>query len=458
MTDVDPRLEHGAQRNPPVAGPTPGEVVSEPQRERARRVPGPTGNGRLRLTLLAAAVVALCVWSGRSMAVMILSLIVIITLHELGHYLTARAAGMKVTEFFMGFGPRLWSVQRGETEYGVKLIPAGAYVKIAGMHNLDDVDPADEARTYRQKSYLRRLSVAVAGSAMHFAIALVLLFTVLVGWGAPGARLFSSDQEQNWQVGLVEPASAAATAGLQVGDRIVAFDAGSVETFEDLAAFVAVNPGREVSVTVDRGGELSTLPLTIGTRPTGDVNQPERGFLGIGRGYRIERLGPIEAVPAAFADFGTLTWETVKGMGRIFSPSGLSSYARQVFTPSSTDDGVAQGPVGEEPAEDGRLVSIYGASRIGAGLLDAGVDRFLVFLVLLNVFIGLFNLVPLLPLDGGHVAIATYERLREIGRGGRRYFVDVAKLLPVTYAVVTVLVFIGLSSLYLDIAQPLPTP
>src|SRR3712207_5048135 len=108
---------------------------------------------------------------GLNLLVIIAAIVVMIFLHELGHYLTAKWAGMKVTEFFIGFGPRIWSFRRGETEYGVKAIPAGGYVKIIGMHNLEQVDPADEARTYRQQPFWRRLSVAVAGSTMHFIIA-----------------------------------------------------------------------------------------------------------------------------------------------------------------------------------------------------------------------------------------------------------------------------------------------
>src|SRR4029077_3094058 len=108
-------------------------------------------------------------------ALVIFALIAMVMIHELGHFLTAKWAGMKVTEYFFGFGPKLWSIRRGETEYGIKAVPLGGYVRILGMSNLEQVDPADEARTYRQKSYPRRLSVAVAGSFMHFVIAFLLL-------------------------------------------------------------------------------------------------------------------------------------------------------------------------------------------------------------------------------------------------------------------------------------------
>jgi membrane-associated protease RseP (regulator of RpoE activity) len=188
------------------------------------------------------------------------------------------------------------------------------------------------------------------------------------------------------------------------------------------------------------------------------------GWLGV-RAHVLaapsQRQNPVAAVGGAAEDFGFLVKGTVSSMARVFSPSGISSFAHQVARGPSADSGQggANAPAGGGDAnDDGRLVSIVGAVRLGAGLLDTGVADFLRFLAVLNVFIGLFNLVPLLPLDGGHVAIAVYERAREIGRGGRRYFADVTKLLPVAYAVVLVLVVIGISSLYLDVVNPIQVP
>ena len=130
----------------------------------------------LRLGGLVTALVVVGIW-WPWVLIVILAIVVMITLHELGHFVMAKRAGMKATEFFLGFGPKLWSTRRGETEYGIKLIPAGAYVRIIGMSNLEEVDPADEERTYRAKPYWRRLSVAVAGSTMHFILAFVLICT-----------------------------------------------------------------------------------------------------------------------------------------------------------------------------------------------------------------------------------------------------------------------------------------
>jgi membrane-associated protease RseP (regulator of RpoE activity) len=145
-------------------------------------------------------------------------------------------------------------------------------------------------------------------------------------------------------------------------------------------------------------------------------------------------------------------------MGRLFSPSGMSSFASQVVNGHQEAKPSTQAPPPSSDDGNGRLVSIVGATQLGAHLLDGGVADFLRFLAVINVFIGLFNLIPLLPFDGGHVAIATYERIREIGRGGQRYFVDVTRLLPVAYAVVLVLVLIGVSSAYLDVVNPIKIP
>jgi membrane-associated protease RseP (regulator of RpoE activity) len=411
------------------------------------------------LVLLVIGVVALGFLTGRSIMIMIAALVVMILLHELGHYLTAKWSGMKVTEFFLGFGPRLWSFRRGETDYGVKLVPAGAYVKIIGMNNYEEVDPADEARTYRQKSYPRRLAVAVAGSTMHFLIALALIFTLLAGFGTPGgSRLFQEVRPTAWSVNSVLDGSAAQQAGLQPGDEIVSVAGIPTPTFDELGAVVRPRAGQTVPLVVERDGGQRTITATLGRAEEGGQTI---GRLGVYPTFDFpsnRRVGVFAAVPDAFHDFGYLVEGTVTGMGKLFSPSGMSSFASQVV------NGHHEAQPSDQPSSapsndgEGRLVSIVGATQLGARLLDGGVADFLRFLAVLNVFIGLFNLIPLLPFDGGHVAIATYERIREIGRGGQRYFVDVTRLLPVAYAVVVVLVLIGVSSVYLDVVNPIKIP
>lgn len=413
--------------------------------------PTPDRGSRARLLALLAVFALLGLWGGVSALVVVVAIVVMIFLHELGHFVTAKAAGMKVTEFFIGFGPRIWSFRRGETEYGLKVVPAGAYVRIIGMNNLDPVEPADEARAYRNKPYWRRMSVAVAGSTMHFVQALVLIFVLLAFWGERSA--------DNWRVGELsrlgtEATSPAIEAGIELGDRIVAIDGQPVTTFSSMADLVRPFPGEVVTVTVVRDGTELDLTATLNeTNPDGEAV----GFLGVGarfpRDYPYERLGFVDAVGTTFSGFGRQAVETVKGLGSFFSPDGLTNYVDTLLDRKADDEGVGSGASG---SDGDRPLSPVGAVRLASQAADSGVPDLLAFLIAMNVFVGIFNLLPILPLDGGHVLIATYERIRS--RRGRPYHVDAAKLLPVTYAVVAVLMLLFLSSVFLDFTRPLDNP
>ncbi len=191
---------------------------------------GATAPGsRLGLVLLVAGIILLGVLGSVSAVIVVIALLVMIFMHELGHYLTAKSSGMKVTEFFLGFGPRIWSFHKGETEYGLKAIPAGAYVRIIGMHNLDPVPPEDEPRAYKNKPYWRKMSVASAGSMMHFIMAFLLLFALFAFYG--------QRKNEVWDVGSLSrlgdaQTSPAIVAGLQVGDRIISVDGIPVSGFD----------------------------------------------------------------------------------------------------------------------------------------------------------------------------------------------------------------------------------
>ena len=451
-------LDHG------VAGPGEAEVVRTQPDDGSE----PTQTGPLGLVALIGAFVALGVLS-LPVLIVVLGIVFMILMHELGHYITAKRAGMKVTEFFIGFGPRIWSFHRGETEYGIKAIWVGAYVKIIGMNNLDEVDAADESRTYRQKSYPRRLSVAVAGSAMHFLMALVLLFGIfaLVGESVNQAETnavigaltepgeFAADvQASELEIdddfaALLEagemPASA---AGLQEGDEVLAIDGREVPNFKALEPMLLDKGGDVVAVTYERDGETLTTDVQVGWISNGEA---ERGFLGIGPATVTERMSPVTAAGRSLSTFAEITTESAKALARFFTPRGLSDFTSLAV--NAGDDQPADAPVrlgtGGNP-DEGRIISILGATQIGAEAARTGVAELLSFFVLINIFIGVFNLVPLLPLDGGHVAVATYERIREIGRK-TRYHADVYKLLPLTYGVVLLLVTVGILAIYADL-------
>ena len=409
-----------------------------------------TGDDRIRLLFVIGAVVSFGLIGGMSGLVVVSSIVVMLVLHELGHFVVARLAGMQVTEFFVGFGPRLWSVRRGETTYGLRAIPAGAYVRITGMSSLDVVDPAVEYRTYRRQSYPRRMAVALAGSATHFAVALALLFVVYVAVGRPDPT--------RWVVGQVVAGSAAAAADVHVGDRIVSVDGVETPGFEEFGRVVRGLPGQAVVVVTEREGDRSKRTMVLGERLM--VDGTDAGFFGVGPDRPMETLGPVDAAAEASARFVDLVGLSVDGLVGFFTPDGLASFftggsgSPEAPPPDVPGGGSGPGPVvytGADPADDERLLSIYGAARLGSAMLDDGWSTYLWFLILINVFFGVFNLVPLLPLDGGHVAIATYERIRSVG--GRRYTADAAKLIPLTWAVVTLLIAVFVVALYRDIVD-----
>ncbi|MGH9137080.1 MAG: M50 family metallopeptidase [Acidimicrobiales bacterium] len=406
---------------------------------------------RIGLIVLLALVALGGLTRGWPLLVMIGSLVGIIFMHELGHFLTAKVAGMKVTEFFIGFGPRIWSFRRGETEYGIKPIPLGAYVRIVGMNNLDEHDPADAERTYMSKPFRWRLLVVSAGSLMHFLMAGLALFVLFAFVGVPGGALTSDA----WAVAdTIERGTPAAEAGIEAGDRILSVDGISTATFDDFGDVVRERPGETVPVVIERDGDRRTLEVTLAREnPRGE----RVGFFGVGRGAPPpETVGIGRAVGETVSGFGYAARETVSGLGRLLSPSGLGDLGSRVLNPDDAGPTVEErGSGGAERTSDGdggdRVISIIGVTVLGSDILEDGdASIFLLLFVVVNVFIGIFNMLPLLPLDGGHVAIATYEKIRTMLRGGHRYQVDVAKLLPMTYAVVAVLVFLGLSTMYLD--------
>jgi membrane-associated protease RseP (regulator of RpoE activity) len=432
--------------------PPPGDKPALPH-DRIMRA-GRTSPPDRRITLLLAVSLLLLIArsGGWSLLVVIVGLVLMIFLHELGHFITAKLSGMKVTEFFLGFGPKLWSFQRGETEYGIKALPAGAYVRIIGMNNLEEVPPEDEPRTYRAQSYPKRLLVAVAGSTMHFLQALVFIFLLLAVTGVPGGHVFTPGTDR-WTIAEVTAGAAASQAGLQPGDTIVSVDGIPVDTFDKLHDALAPRAGRPVTLVVDRNGEHFDATTVLGT-------DPNQGLLGIKVSHLQEptkRLDPVHATGQTFTEFGTATREALHELGRFFSPSGLSDFAGQVIhggTPAVDTSNGTTPPSGGSPSPDGnRPISIIGAARIGTDLTSQGFAGFLGFFATINLFIGIVNLAPLLPLDGGHVVIATYERIRS--RRGRRYQVDVMKLLPLTYFVILVLGVLFVSTVFLDLVDPI---
>jgi membrane-associated protease RseP (regulator of RpoE activity) len=386
------------------------------------------------IALLAAAAV---VTGNLPIFVFVVGIVGMVMIHEAGHFVTAKWSGMKVTEFFFGFGPRLFSTRKGETEYGVKALPLGGYVKIVGMSNVEsDIDPADEPRTYRQQSYPKRMLVAVAGVLTHFVMAFFLLFLIWAVIGVP---------ELKPEVGSISKLetgpSPAEQAGFALGDRILSVDGRPVKDWETLPPYIRQNSGRPLTFVVERDGRQVTLTAIPVDR---DPTEASSGFIGIGATPFNERQDVISAAGRSVKDVWNISVASVQALGSFFTPGSISDYAGQLGGDETKAD------------EEKRFLSVVGVGRLAGQAAESGYFNLIYLLVVLNLFVGIFNLVPLLPLDGGHMAIATYERLRS--RGGRRYHADVGKMMPVAFAVVMVLVLIGVSALYLDIVDPIDNP
>jgi membrane-associated protease RseP (regulator of RpoE activity) len=370
----------------------------------------------------------------------IVALFVMIMLHELGHFVAAKRSGMKVTEFFVGFGPRLWSFTKGETEYGIKAVPLGGYCRIIGMTNLEEVAPEDEPRAYRNKATGPKVVVAGAGPAVHFAIALVLMFTVL---------FFAGDyRHQRAVTTLAETTQGAKAAGLEPGDTVVSINGTAVTSWDQVQSLI--NPtaaparaGQIVNFVVKRGNEQIPIAVTLQNSTDPAV---KRVVAGIAPQAVVPHPGIVTSVAQAPKQVFDIGWESVKAIGTMFSPSGISNYFRILTGDTSSHTNQAQ-----------RFVSPAGVGALASDAVRAGWVSVFGLLLSINVFVGLFNLLPLLPFDGGHIAIALYEAVASRVRR-RRVRVDAAKLMPITVAVVGVLGFIFLSSLFLDITHPVANP
>jgi membrane-associated protease RseP (regulator of RpoE activity) len=425
--------------------------------------PAPGGDGpgqlksprRLAGELVAAIVVivALAVATGYvDLLIVVVSIIVIVMLHELGHFVAAKRGGMKVTEYFVGFGPRLWSFRRGETEYGIKALPLGGYVKIPGMTNLEEVDPADQGRLYRDKPFHSRLLVAVAGSAMHFLMAFVLLWVLLAFIGVPNS---SQVQIQGLNPVGGRP-SPAAVGGVRPGDVVVSVNGKPIGG--DVGALTSAihdHPDQPVTVVVERHGTDRTLTVTPANgRVFPEKNSPSPagsapyGLIGISLGSPVQTRSPVHAVGSAGAEIGQFAWASVNGIGHLFSPSGVTQRLNQVTSAKAASQAAANGT---------RPASIVQIGQIATDALHVSIGDYLYILIVINIFFGVFNLFPMLPLDGGHVAIAVYEKIRT-GRRKVLYHADVAKLMPFTWLFMMFLAILVVPAFLADILHPVANP
>ena len=380
----------------------------------------------------------------------VVAIIVLVMVHESGHFLVAKLFDFKATKFFFGFGPTLWSFTKGETEYGIKAIPAGGFVKIVGMNPYEELTPADRARAYPSKPAWQRALLLVAGSATHWVLAFVLLFVAAMAIGFPTGRATN-------EVSGLSAASPAARAGFEPGDRIVAAGSEPTSSWGEIRAYIRDHADERATFTVERDGTRHTISLTLGRAifdergrlvayapPDEPLRAPrggevEVGFLGVAPQAQYQK----ESLPGAAARATQLTWQLTQG-----SVLNLG----QVFT--TVVDGRmwdALAGEGERSPREGP-VSVVGIGRIAGQTFAAGQYLDLIFLIAgLTIFVGLMNLLPLPPLDGGHLAVVAYEAVT-------RRTVDVRKLIPVAAVVISFFVALFVTAVYLDIVRPVRLP
>jgi len=403
-----------------------------------------------------------------------------VCLHEAGHMGTAKAFGMKVTKYFAGFGPTLWSFRRGETEYGLKAIPAGGFVKIVGMTPLDDdIDPGDEPRAFWRKPLWQRTVVLAAGSITHFILGFALLWVTAFAVGvpntkdSPGARAeigqvfpcvvveYDTEKLQQRDCAAGDPRSPAAAAGLREGDIVTKVDGKPVSQWQALVDKVRDAGQSTVTLTYRRDGTERTAKVDLiqSERPKFDEKKnrylinPETGKV---KPEDLEKVGTMGVAAQPEITFGPVESVGIAGQytGMVFTGTFTAIKKFPEKVPKLFDALAGEKRDAETP------ISVVGASRLGGEAAEAGIWPFFFFMLAsLNVFIGIFNLIPLLPLDGGHIAIAWFEKVRSwiaAKRGrpdpGR---VDYTKLMPITYAVILVFGGISLLTIVTDIVNPI---
>jgi len=387
--------------------------------------------------------------------VFVVGLLGSVMLHEAGHFLTARRYGMKATQFFVGFGPTLWSTRKGETEYGVKAIPAGGFVKIVGMTPLEEVEPGDEGRAFYRQPARRKVVVLSAGSMVHFALCVLLVAFVVAAFGVPKQQPGAQLSSVSACVGN-DPAASCATpgalpgpaksAGLKPGDVVTEVDGTPVASEKQLITRIKASAGRTVRLTVHRDGRTHVLAVTP-VRVVRPKTTAPIGAIGVSVGsyYRNQHFGPVgiaRETGVTIKQLVTGTWQTLTHkLGTI----------SKVYSPDRDPSG---------------FVGVVGVGRISGEIAQLKIsvaDRvtgLLLTLAGLNLFVGVFNLLPLLPLDGGHIAVVGFEQLRDRLRRVRGYRgdlqrVDMNKLMPVTLAVVVLFAGFTLFLLGADIVNPI---
>jgi membrane-associated protease RseP (regulator of RpoE activity) len=367
----------------------------------------------------------------------VVALLFSVMVHEFGHYITARKYGMWVSEFFVGFGKRIWSVQRGETEFGVKAIPAGGYCKIEGMSPSDELPEGQEDRAFYKASSAKKLVVLGAGSFLHFVLGFVLLFTLFAGIGT---------NQVLPEIREVVPNSAAQAAGILAGDEVISINGKKVTEWYKDVEVIRQSQGKELRLVLDRNGEQ--ISVTASARLT-DIDGTKRYVLGIVNEVGLERSGVLVSIKNSATVTKGFLVESVKSLGKL--PEKIPALWGATVR-------------GEERDANG-LVGVVGVARVSGEAVGSDkltpMERLATFVLIvasLNIFVGVFNLLPILPLDGGHMAVAIADSIRAFFarlRGRPRPApIDVTVLTPITMVVFVVLATLTLLLLVADVINP----
>jgi membrane-associated protease RseP (regulator of RpoE activity) len=421
--------------------------------------------------------------------VLIIGLGISIALHEWGHYFPAKKFGVNIHKFMVGFGPTLWSVKRGETEFGIKAIPLGGYVAMQGMFapqkksskkrrggtdfaaletEEEALEEVDMTRSFYTLSVPKRITVMLGGPVMNLIIAIFLYSVLLMGFGLvqPGLTVGSVSQcvvgatEARTQCLPDDPVAPGAEAGVLPGDLIIALDNQSVDSWIEVTEIIRQSPGRPLTMVVERDGQDVSLRITpllterfevdargqIVRGDSGSPNVVEVGFVGIGSTLETIRQPAARVLPAV--------WDNTVGVATILAtlPERMVQVANAAF--------------GQDERDPNGPVSVVGVGRIAGEI--ASIDQidpanrvagFIALLASLNIALFVFNLVPLLPLDGGHVAVALFDGARKRWAQGRGKPepppINPSRLMPLTLVVVVLLLSMSVLLMYADIVNPI---
>jgi membrane-associated protease RseP (regulator of RpoE activity) len=380
----------------------------------------------------------------------VVGLLFSVMVHEWGHYITAVKYRMKVTEFFLGFGQRIWSFQRGETEFGLKAIPAGGYCKIIGMSPQEELEPADQERAFYKAPVIKKLVVLGSGAFLHFVLGILFIALLIGGVGLnqslPKVESVIPCITTAENCSASDPISPAQRAGIKVGDEIVGVN-GEKARWNDIVKVIRASANKEITLIVSTNGQERTVAITPHNIT---IEGKSWGIIGVQNATGMVRENFPTSVKQTFQVTGYFFKSSIQAL--VSLPTKIPSLVRQTF-------------FGEQRDSNG-LVGIVGVARASAQTANSGdlslrekLATFLLIIASLNIFVGIFNLLPILPLDGGHMAVAIVEAIR------RRFAraqgkpdpgpIDVEKLTPITLVVFVALSILTLLLLAADIFNPI---